>query len=322
MHIPDGFLDTKTIVATSVCSAAGAAAALRRVRAGLAPKTVPLIALSAAFTFVAQMVNFPVGGGTSGHLLGATLIAILLGPHIAVIVMGMILVVQCFLFADGGALALGANFFTMGLVAPLTGYAIFALVRRIVPGTAGLLTGAAFGGWMSTVIASVACAGQLAWSGLLPWQIAFPAMAGVHMLVGLGEGLITSLVLASILASRPELIRPDPVPAPNAAPTGNGLFFIGSIVVIGLLLFVSPFASRWPDGLERVAATFGFDVRAVAQSPVPSPLANYRIPILGSLPLATIVAGLAGCVIVFVLSHLLARALAKRSGVDGNSVSR
>ena len=125
MHIPDGFLDAKTIIATGAFSTAGLGTALRQVGKHLQSRRIPLIGLTAAFIFVAQMVNFPVASGTSGHLLGATLAAVLLGPSAAVIVMSSVLIVQSLIFADGGVLALGANMFNMALVAPLCGYGIY-----------------------------------------------------------------------------------------------------------------------------------------------------------------------------------------------------
>ena len=127
MHIPDGFLDTKTIVATSALAVVGVAVAWRRVRSEVPPQRVPLLGVAAAFVFAAQMLNFPVAGGTSGHLIGATLVAILLGPGAATIVIAAVLLVQCFLFADGGILALGANVFNMALLGVISGYALYRL---------------------------------------------------------------------------------------------------------------------------------------------------------------------------------------------------
>ena len=134
------------------------------------------------------MLNFPVAGGTSGHLVGSVLAAALLGPGAAVIALTAVLVVQCFVFADGGVLALGANIFNMGVVGALVGYALYRAVhRQLGGGLRGAVAAAAFASWVSTVLAAVCCAGELAVAGTVPWRVAFPAMAGVHMLIGVGE---------------------------------------------------------------------------------------------------------------------------------------
>src|SRR5512142_358034 len=159
MHIPDGFIDGKTAVTTALLSVAGVGLALRQVRRRLPARRVPLLGLAAAFLFAAQMVNFPVAGGTSGHLMGGVLAAALLGPSAAIVVLTTVLIVQCFLFADGGVLALGANIFNMAIIGAAAGYAIYHGVRRWVPGTRGQVAAVAFAGWCSTVLAAVCCAG-------------------------------------------------------------------------------------------------------------------------------------------------------------------
>src|SRR5512147_218372 len=138
MHIPDGFLDAKTALATGALAAAGLGLALRDARRSLPPRKVPLMGLSAAFIFAAQMLNFPVAGGTSGHLVGAVLASVLLGPSAAIVVMTAVLLIQCLLFADGGLLALGANLFNMAIVAVLGGHAVYRAVRRVLPDRRGL----------------------------------------------------------------------------------------------------------------------------------------------------------------------------------------
>jgi len=314
MHIPDGFLDAKTIVAASAFSAAGVARALRNLTRELTAPNVPLMGLAAAFIFVAQMLNFPVVGGTSGHLLGAVLVSVLLGPSAGIVVMAVVLVVQCLLFADGGVLALGANIFNMGIVAAVGGYSIYRALSRVIPGDYGKLVGVAFASWASTVLASVCCTGELAWSGTVGWSAGFPAMTGIHMLIGAGEAVITMLVFAAVYRMRPGILeegRPQPA-GPRARPLADVLIY-GSIVTAGLVLFVSPFASGWPDGLEKVAGALGFASRSLANPLVASPLADYRVPGIGSLPAATAVAGLAGAAVVFLLSFVLARTLLARS---------
>ncbi len=262
MHIPDGFLDAKTALATGALSVAGLGFALREVRRELPPRRVPLLGLAAAFLFAAQMVNFPVAGGTSGHLLGGALVAALLGPAAAVVVVATVLIVQCFLFADGGVTALGANIFNLGLVTTLSGYAVYATVSRLLPGLRGRVAALAFAGWCSTVLAATACAGQLAWSGTVAWSAGFPAMAGVHAFIGLGEGIVNALVYVAIARTRPDLLPESGVPADRPARLRE-FVVLGLLATLGIALFVAPFACPWPDGLDAVAARLGFGHQAV-----------------------------------------------------------
>ncbi len=310
MHIPDGFLSPATALVTGGLAAAGLGYALRRARKTLPSSATPLLGLGAAFVFAAQMLNFPVAGGTSGHLIGGVLVAVLLGPMAAVVVMSAVLMLQCFLFADGGVTALGANLFNMAIVAPGVGYAVYRGVRRLFGGLRGRLFATAFAAWLSTVVASVACAGELALSGIVPWRLVLPAMAGVHMLIGVGEALITTLVVAAVVRVRPDLFDPDV--ERERAPRAGDVAVYGLLVSAGLAVFVAPFASGWPDGLEKVAGVLGFDHHAMTAPLVGAPLPGYGVPGIDSGTLATIVAGLAGTLAAFLASYALARVLAPR----------
>jgi cobalt/nickel transport system permease protein len=312
VHIPDGFLDAKTAVASGVLAAAGLGLALAGVRRTVPPRRIPLIGLAAAFVFAAQMLNFPVAGGTSGHLIGAVLAAVLLGPSAAVLVMSAVLILQCLMFADGGVTALGANLFNMALVATAVGYGVYRLTCRAAGGSLrARLFATAFAAWCSTVAGAVACAGQLALSGTVAWSVAFPAMAGVHMLIGLGEAVITTLVVAAVARVRPELL------AEGAAPPTRSRYGLlaaqGIIVALGLVVFVAPFASGWPDGLEKVAGALGFEHRAATAPALASPLADYGIRGLGTGAFPTIVAGSAGTLVAFGVAWLLAFLLTPRA---------
>jgi cobalt/nickel transport system permease protein len=313
VHIPDGFLDTKTAVAAGALAAAGLGVALRRARLHLPPRRVPLLGLTAAFVFAAQMINFPVAGGTSGHLIGAVLAAVLLGPSAAVIVISAVLIVQCLMFADGGISALGANIFNMGVIGGVGGWAVYHVVSRVVKGLFGCVVAAAFAAWCSTVMASVACAGELASSHTVRWAVALPAMAGVHMLIGIGEGLITALVLVAIARTRPELVQPDGVAEPRRS--YGAIVAFGGLIALGLALFVSPLASRWPDGLDWTAELLGFKEKAVAPM-VPAPMPDYQMPLFHWTTLGTSLAGAVGTIVVFALAWLLARALVPK-GASG-----
>ena len=318
MHIPDGFLDAKTAVATTALSVAGVSFALHRVRHTLPPKKVPLLGLSAAFLFAAQMVNFPVFGGTSGHLIGSVLVAALLGPAAAVVVVTTVLIVQCLVFADGGITALGANVFNMGLTATIVGSSVFALLTRVLPGRRGQVTAIAFAGWFATVLAAIACAGELAASGTIGWRVAFPAMTGIHAIIGLGEGALSAVVYMAVVRTRPDLAPIRSVPAASSSfPDFVGL---GLLVTLGIVLFVAPFASPWPDGLEAVASRLGFSHRAGTPL-VAAPVADYHLPFLGASRVSVAVAGLIGCVTVFGLALLLSRALVAKHDSAADSAS-
>jgi len=309
MHIPDGFIDGKTAVTAAVLSLSGVGLALRQVRRELPPRKVPLLGLAAAFLFAAQMVNFPVAGGTSGHLVGGTLIAALLGPSAAVVVVTTVLIVQCFLFQDGGVMALGANVFNMAIVNSVIGYAIYRMICHWLAGIRGRVTALAFAAWCATVLAAISCAGQLAWSGTIPWAVAFSTMTTVHMFIGVGEGLISALVFMAVYRARPDLITET---AAAGQPQRLGeLVRYGLLVTLGVAIFVAPFACSWPDGLDSVAQKFGFSHKITVPL-LPAPAPDYQMPGIHWAVGATALAGAVGSLIVFGLALLLGRLVVPR----------
>jgi len=208
MHVPDGVVSGPINAATYVISAGVCFAAIRRAKTSLEEKDVPILGVTAAFIFAAQMLNFPVAGGTSGHFLGALLAAILLGPLMSCLVMSIVLLIQCLGFADGGLTALGTNIFNMGIVGAIAGYGVFLVVRSVAPKTrAGFLAAAAIAAWFSVEGGALCCSLELAWSGTSPLKVVLPAMLGVHALIGVGEALITASVLSLVLATRPDLVH-------------------------------------------------------------------------------------------------------------------
>jgi cobalt/nickel transport system permease protein len=209
VHIPDGFINAGTSLGAGVVGAGGLAVCVRRSRDTLAERQVPLAGLTAAFVFAVQMLNFPVAGGTSGHLLGGVLAAVLVGPWVGALCMAVVLLVQA-LFADGGLTALGLNIFNMAIVGALGGYAIFATLRQVLPRSRfGVLTATAMASWLSVVLASIAFSAEYViggTGGVAPATV-FGAMVGVHALIGIGEVVITTLTVAAVLAARPDLVH-------------------------------------------------------------------------------------------------------------------
>lgn len=208
MHIPDGFITTPVAAAGIVASVASIAYGVKATNKQMGEKQVPMMGVLAAFIFAAQMLNFPVAGGTSGHFVGAALAAIILGPWSSVLIMSCVLIVQCLIFQDGGLLVLGANIFNMGVIAVFIGYFTYKGIFAVMRGSkTGRLVGAGIGAWISVVASALACAAELAISGTSPWAIAIPAMGVVHMLIGVGEGLITVAVIALVMATRADLLE-------------------------------------------------------------------------------------------------------------------
>lgn len=212
MHIPDGFLSINTWLPAWIISMGAMWFSIKKVMARLKERTVPLMGVVAAFIFVAQMLNFPVAGGTSGHLLGGVLAGVLLGPWAGSVIVSVVLIVQCLIFQDGGITALGANILNMAILGTMSGYLIYNVLKKVlkkVPGTffnSGPIFAIAIASWFSVVIASSACAVELAVSGASPFKIVLPAMIGIHMLIGIGEAIITCLVIGFIQKVRPDLM--------------------------------------------------------------------------------------------------------------------
>jgi cobalt/nickel transport system permease protein len=204
MHVPDGFLSTPVWASLDVIAAGAVGVSMRRARKTLGEKQVSTLGVAAAFTFAAQMVNFPVGVGTSGHYVGGAMLAILLGPSVALLAIFVVLLVQALLFADGGLLALGANLVNMGLVAPLVGWGIWRAVGARTPGRAGVA--AFFAGLLGAEASALLAALELAASKTAPAVPVLLAMGGVHLVIGIGEGLVTAAAVRFLARARPDLL--------------------------------------------------------------------------------------------------------------------
>lgn len=292
MHIPDGFISPTVAAVTGVASLAAIGVSLYRSRDEFGIRRAPVIGLTTAFIFAAQMINFPVAGGTSGHLGGGTLAAVLLGgPWAGMLSLTTVLLIQAFLFADGGITALGANILNLGVIGVWVGWGLTQVLQRLFGGSRSRLPLAAgIAAAISMVVAAIAAAIELALSGTVQANIVLPTMTGVHILIGIGEGLITGGVIAYLQKARPDLL-------PGAQQRFQGwLVPIVSILLVAGLL--SLLASAWPDGLERVAEDLGFIALAEeVRVAVPTPLADYGIEGLG--PIGTSIAGIIGSVVCF-----------------------
>ncbi|MBE9107472.1 energy-coupling factor ABC transporter permease [Nostoc cf. edaphicum LEGE 07299] len=300
MHIPDGFVSIPVAGATGLASAAALFVAFGRSQEAFGIRRAPILGLTTAFIFAAQMINFPVAGGTSGHLLGGTLAAIVLGsPWAGTLCIATVLIIQAVLFADGGITALGANILNMGVIGVWVGWVLTETLQRLFGGSKGRLPLAAgIAGGVSVVVAAIACAIELALSGTAPVAIVLPAMTGVHILIGIGEGLITGGVLTYLATARPDLL-----PGEQQEFRGWSVPIVTIFLIAGVL---SLFASAWPDGLEKVAENTGFiDLAEKIRIIVPTPLADYGIEGLG--PIGTSIAGLVGAAVCFAVAFGIAK---------------
>jgi len=204
VHIPDGFLSMPVLAATDIAAVAAVGFALRQANRELDEKQIPLMGVTAAFVFGVQMLNFPIVGGTSGHVLGGLLTAILVGPNAALVVMTVVLIVQALLFNDGGVLALGANIINMAVIGSWCCYWIYRWLAQLLKNEN---FAAAISAWLSVVLGAVACALELALSGAVPLSVVVLAMAAIHAVIGLGEALVTVAAIAFVKKLKPEIIH-------------------------------------------------------------------------------------------------------------------
>lgn len=303
LHIPDGFLSLIIALIFWVITVITVGIAISRTNKSLGEKQVPLMGIMAAFIFAAQMLNFPVAGGTSGHFLGGALTAIVLGPWAGILVMTAVIALQALLFQDGGLLVMGANIFNMGLLTAMIG---FGLYRSVLGRGKGLrLAVAGVSAWLAVVASALLAALQLWLSGTSRLEIVVPAMLGVHVLIGLGEAVITVAALSFIEQTRPDFLDKKAV----AAKGGTGWVYSG-IAISLLAVLLSPLASADPDGLERVAKDMGF--LYLEQTASYGILPDYTVPFLGNTALSTIFAGVVGALVVLGLMIVIGQTLRKR----------
>jgi cobalt/nickel transport system permease protein len=302
MHIPDGFLSAGVAATTWGGALGGLAWALRAEKALADHAPAGTLGALAAFVFAGQLVNVPVLPGTSGHLVGATLAAAIVGPWRGLVVMAVVLAVQALLFQDGGITAFGANLLAMGGAGALGGHAVAALVARLRPGVRGLVAGPVIGAFVATLTGAAFIALVLAASGLYPAPVALPVMLSLHVPIALVEAALTGAILATVVRWRPDIVR-----GLQGARTGRtpalGLLVVG----LALAAFAAPFASPLPDALESVAQRLGFAEAARGLWPAPAP--DYVLPWLAAGRASTALAGLGGTLAAAGLAWALTRRL-------------
>ncbi|MFF4254370.1 energy-coupling factor ABC transporter permease [Streptomyces sp. NPDC001663] len=335
MHVPDGFINAPASAVTGVVAAGAIAVSLRGARRELDERTAPLAGLVAAFIFAVQMLNFPVAAGTSGHLLGGALAAILVGPCTGVLCVSVVLLMQGILFADGGLTALGVNITDMAIVTTVVGYAVFRGLVKVLPRRHRSVTVASFvAALVSVPAAAVAFTFLYAVGGTTDIAIGkvATAMIGVHVLIGIGEAAITALTVGAVIAVRPdlvygargleqklklrvngELVDVPSAPAPVAARTSRrGLWITGLVTSVVLAGFVSFYASSNPDGLEKVARDKGIDRNVEKHASADSPLADYGVKDVENARLSGGLAGVIGVGVTVVAGSTVFWAVRRR----------
>ena len=321
MHIPEGFINLPTSLGAAAVAGGTLWGSLRAASRDLKDRLVPFAGLTAAFIFALQMLNFPVAAGTTGHLLGGALAAILLGPWLGIVAVTVVVVIQAMLFADGGLVAMGLNVVNMAVITALSGWFVFRGVVKVLPRRSGVLMGSLAGAWASVVVSSIGFSVQYAVGGVggVDPVLVFQSMVGVHALIGIGEGLITAAAVGAVLAARSDLVTGardlsniETVSTSLSRRAVGGFVAAGLAVAIALVVFVAPIAGSNPDGLERVAEDTGFGTVA-GENAYSGPLADYGVAGLDNETLGTIIAGIVGTGLTFAAGMILVGVARRRS---------
>ncbi|HEV3418197.1 MAG TPA: energy-coupling factor ABC transporter permease [Pirellulales bacterium] len=298
MHLPDHYLDPTTCAVTSVAAAGALAfAAFQARREG--SQSVRLMAATSAGIFAAQMVNFPIASGTSGHLIGGVLAGAVLGPWLGTWAIAIVLAVQCLLFGDGGISTLGANILNMGVAGSVLGYAAFQGIQRFASGPLGKVVAAAAASWVTVVAAAALCSCELAAAGTFRFGDVLPAMVGMHALIGVCEALITAAVMVLLLRVAPtSLYDSSRRLGANSAAGWRKASIVGLAAALLIALALAPWASTAPDGLERVAGRLGLAKQGGARL-ISAPIADYKLTGIDSPAMAIALAGAIGVAAAF-----------------------
>lgn len=320
MHIRDGILSPEVCLATGVLALGAVGFSLRQMRRDLAERTVPYTGMTAALIFAAQMVNFPLFfAPVSGHLIGGVLAAVLLGPWAGCVALTLVLLVQALLFADGGLLSLGANVLNMAVVGAWLGGAIYAGLRKLLGSSAGATVASAVCAAYLSVLAAAVCFciefGVSHRHAEFDLGRVFTLMLLFHAAIGLGEGLITGLVVRWLLIRRPEMLNAWS-PSPQVAWPTRRYVAVGLVCSLIVAVCLAPFKSSWDDGLDSVGKLVGFDELKIDRVLV---LDGYSMPLPAGMwePLAVSLAGLCGTLVVFIAGWLLGRMVSIKQIASG-----
>jgi len=301
MHVPDGFMNVTMSAATGVISFGTLWAYIRSAKDLIADKFIALTGMMSALIFVLQMINFPIAAGTSGHLLGGALAVVVLGPRLGLICLSVVVIIQSLLFADGGLSALGVNVLNMAIVTSATSWFIVKYwIKFIGKNKTSIVTVSVLAGILSVVFSSIAFTIQYAIGGTIsiPVGTVLIAMVTTHLIIGLGEGIITALIITLLMRVRPDLVYAYDRSDENTTKVSfYGLF----IILILLLSLITPFASSSPDGLESVAEEFGF----TQTDGIVLLLDDYGINAINNNFLSTVLSALLGVTVVAVMFNLI-----------------
>ena len=308
MHVPDGFINAQVSIGSGIVSFATLWAYVRNAKNLVADKLIALTGMMSALIFVLQMINFPIAAGTSGHLLGGALAVIVLGPHLGIICISIVVVIQSLLFADGGLSALGINVFNMAIVTSLVGWLVITSWKKLFgEANVSIISGSIVAGLLSVIFSSIAFVFEYALGGTVavPLSSVLLAMLSTHLLIGLGEGVITALIVSLLLR-----VRSDLVYVKTNEYISNNTSSIYGLFILLLLCFtlITPYASSSPDGLESVAENFGF----LETDGLVLFLNDYGISGLNNSFLSTVISAVLGIVVVVGVSNVFLK-LQKRT---------
>ena len=300
MHVPDGFINAQVSIGSGIVSFATLWAYVKNAKNLVADKLIALTGMMSALIFVLQMINFPIAAGTSGHLLGGALAVIVLGPHLGIICISIVVVIQSLLFADGGLSALGINVFNMAIVTSLVGWLVITSWKKLFgEANVSIISGSIVAGLLSVIFSSIAFVFEYALGGTVavPLSSVLLAMLSTHLLIGLGEGIITALIVSLLLR-----VRSDLVYVKTNEHISNNTSSIYGLFILLLLCFtlITPYASSSPDGLESVAENFGF----LETDGLVLFLNDYGISGLNNSFLSTIISAVLGIVVIVGISNV------------------
>ena len=300
MHVPDGFINAPVSAASGLISLGTIWAYIRNAKNLVADRLIALTGMMSALIFVLQMINFPIAAGTSGHLLGGALAVVVLGPSLGIISISIVVVIQSLLFADGGLSAIGVNLLNMAVVTSLIGWITISTWKKLFGESySSTISGSFIAGLLSVVFSSIAFVLEYALGGTVavPLGSVLIAMVSSHLLIGIGEGIITALIVSLLLRVRSDLVYVNKnTETSNKVTSFYGLF----ILLILVLTLITPYASSSPDGLESVAESFGFNEEAG----IVLFLEDYGIENINNNFLSTVLSAVLGIVVIVGLFNI------------------